>query len=136
MKNIIAALIVLTIHTPCDCYQNISGQIIDKATGNPLQNITVINKNRKSNSTVTDSASYFKLSNIYGGIKCPPMTIVIENNEYKNYEKGMLRCLRLSKAEIEKFGKPRCLRPSKAENENIGTLRCLRISKLEKPKVK
>lgn len=72
--------------TSCDCYQRVCGTVIDKETGKPLQGVTVFNKSKEWCKTTTDSAGHFELSNVSGGFRCPPMTIIVENTNYKKYE--------------------------------------------------
>ena len=72
--------------TSCDCYQQVQGTVIDKETGIPLQGVTVFNKTKEWSKTTTDTTGHFELSNISGGFRCPPMTIVFENTSYKKYE--------------------------------------------------
>lgn len=79
-------LIGLTFLTSCDCLQRVDGTVIDKETGKPLQGVTVYNKSMEWRKTTTDTTGHFELSNISGGFRCPPMTIIVENTNYKKYE--------------------------------------------------
>lgn len=84
MTRITTILIGLTFLTSCDCYQRVSGIVIDKETGRPLQGVTVYNKNKEWSKTTTDTTGHFELSNVSGGFRCPPMTVIAE---FKNYDK-------------------------------------------------
>ncbi len=70
----------------CDCNQTIRGTIVDAKTEKPLNNISVYNKEKDWSKTETDSSGKFELSNVSGGLTCPPMTIVIDNKQYKKVE--------------------------------------------------
>ena len=72
--------------TSCDCYQVVSGTILDDKTGKSLVNIIVYNKNKNSGKTKTDTTGHFQLSNISGGYGCPPMTVIVDDNNYKKIE--------------------------------------------------
>ncbi len=86
MTRITTILIGLTFLTSCDCYQRVAGTVIDKETGKPLQGVTVYNKNKDWSKTTTDTTGHFELSHVSGGFRCPPMTIIVENTNYKKYE--------------------------------------------------
>ena len=83
MRIIIILLTALTLLPSCDCLQRVTGTIVDKETGAPLQGVTVYNKNKDWNKITTDSSGHFELSSISGGFRCPPMEIVVENTSYK-----------------------------------------------------
>ena len=74
----------MTLLTSCDCYQRVAGTVIDKETGRPLQGVTVYNKNKEWSKTTTDTTGHFELSNVSGGFRCPPMTVIAD---FKNYNK-------------------------------------------------
>lgn len=84
MTRITTILIGLTFLTSCDCYQQVSGTVIAKETGRPLQGVTVYNKNKEWSKTTTDTTGHFELSNVSGGFRCPPMTVIAD---FKNYDK-------------------------------------------------
>jgi hypothetical protein len=84
LTSIMATLIGLTFMTSCDCYQHVSGTVIDKETGIPLQGVTVYNRKVVKHKTVTDSVGHFELYRISGGLSCPPMTVIAE---FKNYDR-------------------------------------------------
>ncbi|MCP9768573.1 hypothetical protein EGI22_11665 [Lacihabitans sp. LS3-19] len=86
MTKILNILIGLSILTSCDCYQRVTGTVIDKETGKPLQGVSVCIKNKDWNKTTTDSTGHFELSSISGGFRCPPMTIIVENINYNKHE--------------------------------------------------
>jgi hypothetical protein len=85
-RRLTTILIGLAFLTSCDCYQQVAGTVIDKASGRPLKGVTVYNKSKEWCKTTTDTTGHFELSNVSGGIRCPPMTIIVENTNYKKYE--------------------------------------------------
>lgn len=46
-RRLTTILIGLTFLTSCDCYQRVAGTVIDKASGRPLQGVTVYNKSKE-----------------------------------------------------------------------------------------
>ncbi|MBW6481987.1 MAG: carboxypeptidase-like regulatory domain-containing protein [Vicingaceae bacterium] len=84
MTRITTILIGLIFLTSCDCYQRVSGTVIDKETSRPLQGVTVYNKNKEWSKTTTDTMGHFELSNVSGGFRCPPMTVIAD---FKHYDK-------------------------------------------------
>lgn len=86
MKTITILIIILSILTSCDCNQQVAGTVVDKETGRPLQDVTVYNKSKEYIITTTDSTGYFELSNISGGLRCPPMTVIATLNNYYKVE--------------------------------------------------
>lgn len=86
MKRMTALLIGVAFLASCDCHQRVAGTIVDKETGKPLQGVTVYNKNKEWIKTTTDTAGYFELSGISGGLRCPPMTVIADFNNYDKVE--------------------------------------------------
>jgi hypothetical protein len=86
MRKIIYIFIVLTFLVSCDCYQNIKGTIFDIKTKKPIGNVEIYNKNKSWSKTKTDEKGHFKLSNVSGGLTCPPMKIIIEHKDYEKAE--------------------------------------------------
>lgn len=82
MFRIANLLIGLTFFGSCDCVQRVAGTIVDKETGEPLQGVTVYNKNKEWVKTITDTTGYFELSAISGGFRCPPMNIIVAADNY------------------------------------------------------
>ena len=82
MKHLIYLLVIFL--TACDCNQTVRGTIVDAKTNKPLNNITVYNKEKDWCKTETNLNGKFELSNITGN--CPPMTIVINDKQYKKVE--------------------------------------------------
>lgn len=76
-------LIIITILISCDCYQVVEGIVFDSETKKPIENVLIHNKNKARSTIKTDSLGKFMLSNVSGGFRCPPMSIVIEHNNYK-----------------------------------------------------
>jgi len=89
MKKLLIIIIIigLIFFTSCDCYQIVTGTVIDNVTKNPIEGIVIYNKNKPTNKTETDYQGKFELSSISGGpFGCPPMTIIIEHSNYKTKE--------------------------------------------------
>jgi CarboxypepD_reg-like domain len=86
MRKIIYIFIALTFLVSCDCNQNIKGTILDIKTKEPIGNVEIYNKNKSWSKTKTDEKGYFKLSNVSGGLTCPPMKIIIEHKDYEKAE--------------------------------------------------
>lgn len=88
MKSIIILLFGLLFLTSCgDCYQVVTGIVLDAETKKPVEGITVCNKNKPSIKTVTDQKGKFELSNISGGLwKCPPIKVSFEHSNYQTKE--------------------------------------------------
>ncbi|WP_417356154.1 carboxypeptidase-like regulatory domain-containing protein [Flavobacterium sp.] len=83
MKKIIMLVVITCITISCDCYQIVSGTVIDKETKEPLNDVVVYNKNKPYNKKQTDSLGKFELSGISGGMfGCPPMKVIIERAGY------------------------------------------------------
>ena len=86
MRQLLLTLLTITFLTSCDCYQVVRGTILDDKTGKPLNNKTVYNKDKTLVKTTSDTAGHFQLSNISGGYGCPPMTVIVDDNNYKKIE--------------------------------------------------
>ena len=86
MRQRIYIFIALTFLVSCDCNQNIKGTILDKNTKEPIENVDIYNKNKSWSKTMTDEKGYFELSNVSGGLTCPPMTIIVEHKDYEKTE--------------------------------------------------
>lgn len=86
-RNNIVFLLMFVSLTSFDCYQQVSVRIIDKETGKPVQGVTIYKKNESSTNFITDSTGNFELRDISGGLRCPPMTVIIENTNYKSCKK-------------------------------------------------
>jgi len=86
MKIALLISFCLLFLNSCDCYQVISGTIINEETGEPITGVKVCNVKKSSIQIETDSTGNFKLSSISGGFKCPPMKIQIEKKGYQKIE--------------------------------------------------
>lgn len=86
MKKSIVSVLLLCLAS-CDCYQKVAGNVTDKESGRPLAGVSVYNKEKDRNKTTTDSTGHFELSEIAGGFRCPPLTLVFENPGYLQTEK-------------------------------------------------
>lgn len=83
MKIILTLSAALAVLVSCDCYQQISGTIVDKNTGKPLKGVSVYNIQKDRIKTITDSTGHFELSAISGGFRCPPMKVAVQAENYK-----------------------------------------------------
>ena len=86
MREISLTIFIIVLFASCDCNQVVSGTVRDRKTDKPLTNITVYKKNKNWVSTKTDTDGHFELSNISGGYGCPPMTIIVDDNNYNKVE--------------------------------------------------
>lgn len=78
-----ALFIGLLFMLSCDCYQVVSGSVIDDSTQQPIEGVVIRNKNKEYDKVATDSTGLFELSTISGGLcGCPSMEIVIEGKGY------------------------------------------------------
>ena len=92
-------MIILMIS--CDCHQVVKGIVLDNETKKPVKNALVFIKNKERRKTTTDSLGKFKLSNVSGGFRCPPMNIIIDHNNYK-LEEAEIEAGGFSKIELTK----------------------------------
>ena len=86
----------------CDCYQVVTGIVVDKETDTPLRGVAVYKKSNPDNKTLTDSTGNFRLSSVFGGLfRCTPMEVVIKDENYKINESvipaGGQKTIRLEK---------------------------------------
>ena len=113
MTKIVIIFIGLTFLISCDCLQRVSGTVVDKETGSPLQGVTVYNKNKDWIKTTTDTAGHFELSSISGGFRCPPMTVVTEFNAYQQTEfsipEGGQRTIEIERKPVSNFKDSTCI---------------------------
>jgi hypothetical protein len=86
MRKLLYLFIAFMFLVSCDCSQNIRGVILDRHTKEPIENVEIYNKNKTWSKTQTDGKGFFSLSNVSGGLTCPPMTIIIEHKEYESFE--------------------------------------------------
>jgi len=96
-----ATLILLLSFSSCDCYQNVSGKVIDFETKKPIDSVCVQKVNRK-HCNYSDSEGNFKLQAISGGLfGCPPMKIILNKDGYKqkveNINNGSSKIIYLSR---------------------------------------
>jgi hypothetical protein len=113
VTKIITILIGLTFLISCDCYQRVTGTVVDKETGRPLNGVTVYNKSKEWSKIITDTTGHFELSNISGGFRCPPMTIVVKKTDYKIFETsipaGGQQIVKLEKQKLLLFKDTTCI---------------------------
>jgi hypothetical protein len=87
MRQITTIFLGLLFFTSCDCYQVVTGTVIDNETRKPIEGISIHNKTKPTNKTQTDLDGKFELSSISGGLfGCPPMTIIVEHPDYSTKE--------------------------------------------------
>ena len=69
LTRIATLLIGLTFLTSCDCLRQVTGTVLDKATGQPVTfaEVKILSTNKSS---TTDSLGNFKLSFINSGLQC------------------------------------------------------------------
>lgn len=73
--------------TSCDCYQVVTGTIVDIETKKPIDGVLVYNKTKPTNKSQTIHDGNFEVTSISGGLSgCPPMTIIIEHSDYEKQE--------------------------------------------------
>ncbi|MCF1191991.1 carboxypeptidase-like regulatory domain-containing protein [Mangrovimonas sp. AS39] len=82
IKTIYFLMIIICLIS-CDCHQVVEGIVLDINSKKPIENVLVFNKNKEWSKTKTDSLGKFRLSNVSGGFRCPPMSIVIEHKDYQ-----------------------------------------------------
>jgi hypothetical protein len=85
MKPYLYTLPLFCLLSACDCHQAINGIVADNLTRRPIARALVVNKNRLSDSTRTDSNGHFSLSAISGGFVCPDMLLLVAA---EGYERG------------------------------------------------
>jgi hypothetical protein len=69
----------------CDCLQKVSGTVVDATTGKPINQVAVYKKGKEWKEK-TDELGKFELSEISGGISCPPMKVILEATNYQTVE--------------------------------------------------
>jgi hypothetical protein len=68
----------------CDCNQNVSGTVLDKATKQPIDSAYTQNANKNHDYAYTNRQGYFKLQSISGGFrKCPAMLVAVTKKGYE-----------------------------------------------------
>jgi len=88
MTRIFASALLLLLMSACgDCKQEVSAIVLDSATGQPLQGVSVFKKNRPGIRTGTDSIERFVLLGISDGFRSwLPMAVRMEFTGYQNME--------------------------------------------------
>ena len=111
MKKLLLPFLIISLFSSCDCYQSVSGTIIDANSGHPISRVLVYNKDKIWDSTNTDESGNFELSSISGGIGCPPMKVIAVRNNYESEEtninageKKEIRLKSTSKAQDDSLG--------------------------------
>ena len=84
-RNAFLFVLVMPILISCDCYQVVSGTVVDKLTHAPTMGVIANKKGKNWDKSTTDDMGYFKLASTSGGINCPPMTVVFKA-QYKTVE--------------------------------------------------
>ena len=95
IKKIILLIGLITL-TSCDCFQQISGIVVDKETGKTLKGVTIYCK-KMEKTTITDTTGNFSLSKLTSGFCCPRKMTVIAN--LKNYNEVKIK-IRLHEKKI------------------------------------
>jgi hypothetical protein len=86
MKQTIFIIVLLTLLASCDCHQHVKGTVLDNATKEPIKDVEIFNKKKSWDNVRTNEKGFFELSSISGGLTCPPMTIIIEHQDYEKLE--------------------------------------------------
>lgn len=82
VSKLIIVVLALFIYS-CDCYQNVSGVVLDEKSKKPIDSVYV-KKISREYGEYSNSLGEFELSYIDGGIfRCPPMKIVLKKEGYK-----------------------------------------------------
>ena len=83
--KLIAPLIFASVAMySCDCVQNVTGTVLDKATKLPIDSVYTQKIDRNHTHTYTDKNGFFELNDISGGFrKCPPMEVAITKPGYE-----------------------------------------------------
>lgn len=80
---LILTIILSIILTSCDCYQNVTGTIVDAETNQPIEGAYVQKEHKDYDKDETDEKGNFKVESISGGFRCPPMTVIISKEGYE-----------------------------------------------------
>lgn len=96
-------LLCLVLFVSCDCYQQVSITVVDEETGMPLQGVKVYAKGNGFEDPLTDKIGYFKFVNVSGGLRCPPMKLVIEKAHYQTRELRIRRGQKIIKLKKVKY---------------------------------
>ncbi|TDE15248.1 hypothetical protein [Dyadobacter psychrotolerans] len=84
LSKVAITLTLASCFPSCDCYQNVSGIVIDKRTKQVVDSAYVQNVNRNYNNSFTNEKGHFELKSISGGFRnCPPMTVSITKAHYE-----------------------------------------------------
>lgn len=81
-------LILMIPLAGCDCFQETTGCVYDAGSGMPVEHAKVCLKEKEYESTFTDSAGQFHLTNITGGLwgDCRKMNLKITAEGYQAVE--------------------------------------------------
>lgn len=81
--SFILAITLTSFLIACDCMQHVSGTVVDKETGQPIDSV-YIDKRTKGNSTYTDNKGSFTIVAITGGFcLCNPVKVVATKIGYE-----------------------------------------------------
>ncbi len=83
-KGTVLMLVSSIIFYACDCFQTVSGVILDSETKQPVKNAYTQNSSQNFTHSYTDSSGFFALESISGGLwGCPPMIVVVTKTGYE-----------------------------------------------------
>lgn len=68
--------------TSCDCFQSVSGTVVDEQSGQPLAGVKVQNIASYDTDKLTDQNGYFEKSEIGPGFDCPELNLKFEKEGY------------------------------------------------------
>ena len=100
-KQLISIMLSLSA---CDCYQKVSGTIIDKDNNTPIDSVQVVNIQKWKDNAVSDAEGFFEIRSISGGLSgCSQMTVSVSKTGYQAdtlvIENGDSLTIQLSKLE-------------------------------------
>jgi hypothetical protein len=102
--GVVLCLIGLSLLHSCagDCYQDVSGIIVDDKTKLPINSVFIQNIEKDSCYTYSDCFGFFELTCISGGISnCTTMSVIIHKTGYKSksfkFELGYQDTIRLKR---------------------------------------
>jgi CarboxypepD_reg-like domain len=82
--TIISTFAILIIFTSCDCFQNVTGTVLDNETNQPIEGVQAQKENMEYEKEDTNDNGEFALKSISGGLfGCPAMTVVISKDGYE-----------------------------------------------------
>lgn len=101
--RIILILICLLIAS-CDCFQAVSGFVVDNDSGLPIKGVKVRNIAQYDVDILTNEKGYFEKSEIGSAKNCPEIILRFEKDDYRidtlNLGSGKDKIVRLKKIKV------------------------------------